>query len=139
MTKTGSAKLYPNGIPNHNECSAWLGVLDICGKRYLVTGFVEIFSPSDAALFLEIHERRSGVRTSQKSKLEVFHNRTEESEPHLFGITIIHQQRFAVGCWMCRDTKGKRYFLLTFSLIEEQRQVQPVIRRRPRIKPVRLK
>ncbi len=130
MGMTGIAKLYKNRKHTDQSISEWLGILNLGTKHYLTTATVDVSSPGDATMLLEIHVRRSGVRDIHRVKLEIIPDRESDEQAHLFGTTNLDNTELAIWCWMFRDTEKKKLFLLRFMEIEEEKEpVQPVSNR----------
>ncbi len=138
MSEVGIAELFQNGVHKGSSNSQWLGILDFGHKRYLATATVEVTLPSQAAIDIEIHQRRSGVRITHKARLAVLKNRKSERLPHLSGTVTLEAKEYEIGCWMCRQADNTKFFLLKFSVSKETEEpVQPKLRRLPRVRSFR--
>lgn len=137
MTIEASAKLYRNRTVSDEDTTTWVGVVEIGSKRRLMTAEVPTSVNKETSMFVEIHERRAGIRSGFRGKLDLFKRWQREGDPHFFGVICAMEKMFAVGCWMCREQDGRKCFTFHLVEIEEDRDpVKPALRRRPRAKPL---
>lgn len=140
MTTEASAKLYRNRTISDKDTSVWTGIVKFGSKQRLMTAEIPTAVNEETSMFVEIHERRAGIRNAFRGKLDPFKQWQRDGDPHLFGVIYVLEKLYAVGCWMCREPDGRKCFTFQFVEIEDEMEpAKPALKRQPRARPLPLR